>query len=109
MSAPVGPSHPESLTEARCPRVRSMSPEEGQKVSHPRLLDKSTFVGNVKQANDTAFSFASRFTAYKLNIVAGAGDIPAVNAAAAEGQGSSTPTPSTARPIPPSARPKRPS
>jgi len=34
MSAPVGPSQPERLTEARCPRLHSRNPEEGQNVPH---------------------------------------------------------------------------
>ena len=51
------------------------------------LLNKSTVDTDRKRASDPAFNLAAQLLAYRLNIVAGAGDCAAANAAATSAQG----------------------
>ena len=50
------------------------------------LLSKTPIDGTKNSASDPAFNFAAQYVAYKLNIMAGAYDSAAADAAAADGQ-----------------------
>lgn len=55
-------------------------------LSAVRLLNKSTISSGTKRASDPAFNNVAQLLAYRLNILAGAGDKPAANDAATQSQ-----------------------